>query len=115
LAAVDEILTPDFVQHAPGRDVKGIDAFTQYVMAFRSAFPDLHFTIEDQFAEGEKVVTHWTATGTHKGELMSITATDKHITLRRTTITRFAGARIAENLLYRDRFGFLEQLGVASK
>jgi len=115
LAVVDEILTPDFVQHAPGRDVKGLEAFKQYVMAFRTAFPDFHFTIEDQFAEGEKVVTHWTATGTHEGELMGIAATGKHITLPGTTITRFAGAKLAENLLYWDRLGLLQQLGVAPK
>jgi len=115
LTVVDEILTPDFVQHAPGRDVKGLEAFKQYAMAFRTVFPDIHFTIEDQFAEGEKVVTHWTATGTHKGDFMGIAATGRQITLSGVTITRFAGVKMAENWLYWDRLGLLQQLGIAPK
>lgn len=111
----DEILTSDFVNHTPGLDVKGIEAFKQYVLAFRTAFPDLYLTINEQFGEGEKVVSLWTATGTHKGEIMGIAATGKEIKLSGTTITRFAGAKMTENLMYWDRLGFLEQLGVAPK
>ncbi len=115
LVIADEVLTEDFVQHAPGRDVKGLDAFKQYVTAFRTAFPDLHFAVEEQFEGRGKVVTHWKATGTQKGELMGIPASGKQVTLPGMTITRFDGAKIADNLLYWDRLTLFEQLGVAPK
>jgi len=115
LRFADEILTSDFVNHTPGLDVQGIEAFKQYVMGFRTAFPDLHLSIDEQFGEGEKVASLWTATGTHKGEVMGIAATGNQITLSGTTITRFAGAKMAENLMYWDRLSFFEQLGVAPK
>ena len=115
LTIADEVLTTDFVQHAPGRDVKGLDAFKQYATAFRAAFPDLNFAIEEQLEGGGKVVTHWTATGTQKGELMGIPASGKQITLPGVTITSYAGAKISDNLLYWDRLTLFEQLGVAQK
>jgi len=115
LGFADEILTSDFVNYTPGLDVKGIEAFKEYVLGFRTAFPDLHLSINDQFGEGEKVVTHWTATGTHKGEVMGIAATGNQIMLTGATITRFAGPKMAENVMYWDRLGFLKQLGAAPK
>src|SRR5215207_10454783 len=74
LDAADELLAPDFVDHDPSmpEDVRGPEGFKEYVSAYRSAFPDLHVQIEDQIAEGDKVTTRWTGTGTHEGELAGI-------------------------------------------
>jgi hypothetical protein len=57
LGVADEILSPDFVLHAPfdPRELRGSDAVKQFVSAYRQAFPDGHTTIEDQIAEGDKV------------------------------------------------------------
>jgi predicted ester cyclase len=66
LKAAGEIMAEQFAFHGPGRDLAGLEAFRQYVAAGRNAFPDLHFTIEDQIAEGDQVVTRWTLHGTHK-------------------------------------------------
>ena len=115
LSNVEEMLTSNFVQHAPGRDIEGLEAFKQYVTVFRTGFPDLYFRVEEQFEGEGKIVTHWTATGTHKGELMGIPATNKQIILPGVAITRFTGNKLSDNLLYWDRLGLFQQLGVTPK
>ena len=71
LDVADELLAPDYVDHDPTlpEDVHGPEGFKEYVATYRSAFPDLHIQIEDQIAEGDRVATRWTGTGTHNGEL----------------------------------------------
>ena len=68
LDVADELFAPDYVDHDPAmpEDVRGPEGFKEYVCAYRSAFSDLHIQIEDQIAEGDKVVTRWTGTGTHE-------------------------------------------------
>ena len=73
LDVIDDIYAADFVDHMPGSpDIHGPEGFKQFVNMYRTAFPDIKFTIEDQIAEGDKVVNRFTFTGTHKGELMGI-------------------------------------------
>ncbi|HSA79989.1 MAG TPA: ester cyclase, partial [Geminicoccaceae bacterium] len=64
LAVVDELAASDLVIHASSQDIRGRDGAKQYVAALRAGFPDLHLTVEDQVAEGDMVVTRWTARGT---------------------------------------------------
>ena len=68
----DEVIAPDYVLHDPSvpEDVVGIDGIKGFASAFLGAFPDLRFSLEDRVAEGEKVVTRWTSSATHGGELM---------------------------------------------
>jgi steroid delta-isomerase-like uncharacterized protein len=79
LELVDELFAPNFVLHDPSvpQEVRGIEAMKQYITMYRTAYPDTHFTIEDQIAEGDRVVTRWTGQGTHQGELMGIPPTGK--------------------------------------
>jgi predicted SnoaL-like aldol condensation-catalyzing enzyme len=74
LEVADELLAPDYVDHDPAmpEDVRGPEGFKEYVRAYRSAFSDIHIRIEEQIAEGDKVVTRWTGTGTHDGDLAGI-------------------------------------------
>jgi steroid delta-isomerase-like uncharacterized protein len=111
LIPVEEIVAVDFVFHRVGGDLKGLQDLKQYIFVFRTAFPDLHFTVEDMIAERDKVVTHWTMTGTHKGELMGIAATDKHIKVMGTSITRITGSKVVENSTFWDRLDLMQQLG----
>jgi predicted ester cyclase len=67
LGVVDEVAARDLVIHASSQEIRGLEGAKQYVAALRAGFPDLHFTIEDQIAEGDMVVTRWTARGTHRG------------------------------------------------
>ena len=62
--AIDALVAPDVVFRNPPAVVKGIDDFRKLVAALRTAFPDLHFTLEDELAEGNKVATRWVMRGT---------------------------------------------------
>ena len=113
LAVVDELSDENVVNHnPPGPPLQGPEAFKQFVLMYRSAFPDTHFTIEDEIAEGEKVVTRWTARGTHKGELMGIPPTGKQVTVTGISIDRFAGGKSIESWTNFDTLGMMQQLGV---
>lgn len=90
----------------------GSAGMKQFISMFRTAFPDLHSTVEDQVAEGGKVVTRWTARGTHRGSLMDIPATGKTVTMSGITINRLAGSKIVETWNTFDQLGLMQQLGV---
>ncbi len=79
---------------------------------YRTAFPDIHFTVEDQIAEGDKLVTRFTITGTHKGELMGIPPTGVHITMTGMIFDLNVGGKILEGWANTDALGMLQQLGV---
>jgi steroid delta-isomerase-like uncharacterized protein len=112
-AAIDELVDRDYVFHAPGLpELRGHEGFTQMVMLQRTAFPDLHFTIEDMIAEGETVVTRFTARGTHRGELMGIPPTGKQASFPGILISRITNGKIVEEWEISDDLGMLQQLGV---
>jgi predicted ester cyclase len=94
-------------------EVKGPDGFKQFATMFRNAFPDLHITVEDMIAEGDKVATRETLRGTHKGDLMGIAATGKKVTFSGTVIIRFAGGKEVEAFGVTDMFAMYQQLGLA--
>lgn len=114
LELVDELFAPDFVLHDPSvpQEVRGPEGIRQYVAMYRAAYPDTHFTIEDQIAEGEKIVTRWTGQGTHQGELMGIAPTGKQVTVTGIEVDRIAGGKIEETWVSYDALGMMQQLGV---
>ena len=115
LAAVDELFAADYVLHDPTHLVRGPEGFKAYVSAFRAAFPDLHATVEDQIAEGNRAAMRFTARGTHKGEFQGIPPTGKQIALSGISIQRFVDGKIVENWVSLDALGalgMLQQLGV---
>lgn len=66
IAIMDELLAPDFVY--PALQLRGLESYKQFETVTRKAFPDLHDTIEDIIAEGDKVCVRAKVTGTHTGE-----------------------------------------------
>src|SRR4028119_1842011 len=86
--ALQEVYADDIVMHEPDEDVRGIEGLAQFVSMMRSALPDLRITLEDDIAEGNKVVSRWTAQGTHQGELMGIAPTDLRVRITGITIHR---------------------------
>jgi predicted ester cyclase len=90
----------------------GPEAYKQHVQMFRAAFPDIHATINDQVAEGDKLVTRYTVTGTHKGALMGIAPTGKRITATGICIARYQSGKLVEWWENVDTLGLLQQLGV---
>jgi steroid delta-isomerase-like uncharacterized protein len=81
----------------------------------RNAFPDFHVSIEDQIAEGNKVVTRVTFRGTHQGEYMGIPSTGKQVTYTGIAIDQIIGGKVVEMWHESDDLGMLRQLGVALK
>lgn len=117
LNVLDEIIAEDYVNSGPGTLPElptGPDGAKKLVTVYRKAFPDVHFTIDDQIAEGDTVVTRWTADGTHQGELVGIPATGKTSTVSGVAVDRFVNGKIAESWGIFDQFGMLHQLGVIS-
>ncbi len=116
LDEVDELFAPNYVLHdpgIPGGELRGTESFKQqWVSMFRTAFPDLQLSVEDQVAEGDKVVTRYTGRGTHQGELMGIPPTDNEVVVSGTIISRVSGGRIEEEWNNFDALGMMQQLGV---
>jgi len=114
LAAADELTTADIVNETLQPPVHGLESLKQFVMIYRTAFPDFHFTLEDLIAEGDKVTVRFTCTGTQRGELLGIPPTGKRVTLTGIDIVRFADGKFAESWTNFDALGMLQQLGVIS-
>ena len=112
---IDEMYAPDFVWHEPDQVIQGSEEAKQFVSTFFEAFPDLNVTVEDEIAEGDKVVTRWTIRGTHQGELMGMAPTEEQIELKGITIHRIEGDKIAEEWERYDSLGMMQQLGVVSE
>jgi steroid delta-isomerase-like uncharacterized protein len=113
LEAAEEIVAPDYVGHDPASPelITGPEGLKRQVDGYRTAFPDVRLTIEDEIAEGDRVVTRWRARGTHEGELFGIPATGKQATVTGVTIDRIVDGRIAESWTNWDTLGLLQQLG----
>ena len=76
------------------------------------AFSDFQVTVEDQIAEGDKVVTRWSARGTHDGNFAGIPPTSKHVTVTAIHIHQIVDGRIAALWEEFDMFGLQKQLGL---
>jgi steroid delta-isomerase-like uncharacterized protein len=112
LALVDELCAPDIVDHNASMTIQGLEALKQFLSMYLTASPDLYFTIEDQVAEGDKVVTRYTARGTHLGPFMGIPPTGKHVIVTGIGIIRVANGKIVEEWANGDNLGLLQQIGV---
>ena len=115
LNVLDEIIAQDHVNSGPGTPPglpAGPEGSKQLVTMYRNAFPDVHFTIDDQIAEGDKVWTRWTGHGTHTGELLGIPATGKSATVTGIGVDRIVNGKIVESWGIFDQFGMMQQLGV---
>ena len=112
-AAIDEFIDPTQVDHAaPPGTPGGLEGANQTLTMYLTAFPDLHFTVEDLIAEGDKVVARLTTRGTQQGVFMGIPPTGKHVTVTAIDINRLAGGKSVEHWLNMDTLGLLHQLGV---
>ena len=114
LALLDELVSSDFVLHDPNypQPVRGVEGLKQYFQTFRSAFPDLHFTIEDIVGEDDTVAVRQTGRGTHQGELFGIPPTGKQLTVTAMHFHRFVNGKPVESWVNSDSMGMLQQLGV---
>ncbi len=113
-ARVAELLAPDEAHHwGIGADTVGLGAFTERLRAFLAAFPDIAFTVDQLVAEGDAVVSRWTARATHEGEWLGVAATGASVEWTGVNVFRVACGRIAESWGKADHLGLLRQIGGA--
>ena len=108
LKLMDELFAPSFVSRPSGGTLA---AFVQTITAMDESFPDLRITIDEQVAEGNTVVTRWTARGTHRGAFMGVSPTGREVTVSGVQIHRLARGKIVELWEQLDLFGLMQQLG----
>ena len=94
-------------------EIRG-EAVKQFFQSVLGAFPDARYTVEDQLAEGEKVATRWSCSGTHKGELMGIAPTGKPVRISGMITDRIVDGKIAEEWSEWDALGMMQQMGVVA-
>lgn len=114
VSVADEVFQPDCVIHIngnPQRDLS-LDNFKQMIAGLLIAFPDLHFTIDDQFAAGEKVSTRWTAKGTNTGPFGEMQATGRGVEIEGLIIDHVINGRVAKRWELWDQMAMMQQLGL---
>jgi steroid delta-isomerase-like uncharacterized protein len=115
LSVAEQILAPNHVSHDPNNPPtyqQGPRGMQDIIKIYRTAFPDLKMTIDDQIMDGDRVVTRWTARGTHKGQLMEIAPTNKNVTVTGMTVDKIQNGKIVESWVQWDMAGMLQQVGM---
>ena len=114
LDVADEVIDPEYIEHAqlPPDIPPGIPGLKQFVTALRTAFPDFRYTVEDEIAEGDKVVIRLTASGTQQGDFLNIPASGKQASWSEIHICRMADGKLVEHWVTIDQMGMMQQLGV---
>ncbi|MDR3575778.1 MAG: ester cyclase [Anaerolineaceae bacterium] len=117
MAVIEEIIDKNVVDHSLASMglPDGIAGVKQLFSMLHSAFPDLNYMIEDVIAEGDKVVTRSTWTGTNRGDFMGMPATNKQVKVSGIDITRFAGGKAVEHWATTDMLGLMQQLGAGKQ
>jgi steroid delta-isomerase-like uncharacterized protein len=113
LAVADEIIAPDYVRHDPGDPfpAQGPEDVKRIVAMLRTMLPDFRISVEAMFADGDIVVSRYTATATDTVGYMGMPPTGKAIRTPAIQIFRFSNGKIVESWAARDDLGTLRQLG----
>lgn len=113
LAVVDELVSVASFIHIPGWGMPASRlGLKQMIANLRSAFPDLHCTVDDEIIEGDKIAAHWTMHGTHKGMYFGNPPTGKQVSSLGFIFARIVEGKSVENWILIDQMGLLQQLGV---
>ena len=113
LDIADELIADEFVTHDPrGTTQKGPQGYKEFVREYTTAFPDLHFTIDDMVADESTVATRWTVTGTHRAPLYGIPATGRNVTMSGVVYSKFKNGKFVVSYSFWDSLSLMKQLGV---
>ncbi len=108
--AADAMIAPDAVGHNPEFGTS-LEAFKAQWLVIHKAFPDIQIDLDDVVAQGDRVATRWTLTGTHKGEYKGLAPTGKRVSVTGMSFDRIVDGQVMEGWDAWDGLGLLEQLG----
>jgi steroid delta-isomerase-like uncharacterized protein len=113
LDAADEIVEENFVEldPLPGQQ-QGREGLKDVIRMMRTAFPDIHWVVEETIASGDKVVSRFKWSGTHQGDFLGIPATGRRVTVAGVVIDRLEAGKMADSRILMDTFGMMQQLGI---
>jgi steroid delta-isomerase-like uncharacterized protein len=113
LNRADHLVALDFVEldPLPGQQ-QGREGLKDVIRGMRAAFPDLHWVLDEVVAEGDKVVSRFTWTGTHRATFLGIPSTDRKVTVKGVVIDRLVDGKMADSRILMDSLGLMQQLGV---
>jgi len=103
-------LYSDVVYRAPAMGELRNEEHRHLLLALFAGFPDAQWTMEDQVGEGDRVVTRWTFTGTHRGTFMGVAASGRRVHCTGMCIDRIVGGKIVEEWEEWDTLGMMQQL-----
>ena len=109
----DEIVAEDFIEldPLPGQR-QGREGLKEVIAMLRSAFPDIHWVTEETISAGEKVVTRFNWTGTHRGFFLGVPPTSKSVRVKGVVIDRVVSGKMTDSRILMDTLGLMQQLGV---
>ena len=110
--SVGEFFWEDMVEQVPlpGQS-PGLEGLKDLLRDVRTAFPDMHWSVEEQLAEGDKVMTRFEWTGTHRGAYLGVPATGRTVRVWGVAIDRIEDGKIKETRIIMDMLGLMAQLG----
>jgi steroid delta-isomerase-like uncharacterized protein len=113
LDVVDDVLADEYVGHIPAmpEPVRGTRGFKELIAAYRTAYPDVHLTVDDVIASGDRVVVRWTSRGTNTGSFMGMKPTGRNVEVAGISIFRIEGGKVAEEWEGFDTLAMMRQLG----
>ena len=116
LAVVDELFAPGGVTHAVAWGMpQNREGLKLLIALLRSAFPDLHCTVEDEISAGDRVAAHWTMRGTHTGPFLGNLPTNRPVVVQGISFARTENGQIAEDWTLLDQMSILQQLGIVPR
>ncbi len=113
LASIDELCQRNYIEldPAPGQE-QGAEGLKKWFAKVFTAFPDMNWTIEEQVAEGEHVITRWTWRGTHRAELFGIPPTNRPVKVSAWTSDHIVNGKIVDSRFAMDMLSMMQQMGV---
>ncbi len=109
----NEVLSPDLVAHTQHiGDSANRETMLQGISMFHAAFSELHLTLEDLIAEGDRVAARGTTRAVHTGNFMGASATGKQVTFSTMSVERIQAGKIVERWVNTDFMALMQQLGL---
>lgn len=116
LSILEDVIHSEYQYLSPDNSqIKGIGELSEFIQAFRKAFPNLNIQIDDIFTSNDRSCTAFTLRGTHKDDFMGIPATKKSVEVRGMVMSRFKDNKIFEDWEILDNLSFFQQLGIVSE